>query len=94
MNFNNLMQKAFFNNIVSIFLYEAKMLPDLGFSRFIFIISNGIEVDEAVPMIYIAMANEPVLPTDNSPHTRKMFFDKKVNQYKRISMNKTSQINV
>ena len=75
--------------------------PDL-----FFIISNGVETNDAVAMIYLAMANKPVLPTDNSPHTphtRTKVFDKKINQYKRcvllmanqgFSMNKTSQINV
>ena len=64
--------------------------------------SNGVEVDDAVAMIYIAIVNEPVLPTDKSPHTRTMFLDKKITQYKtsvlltaneRFSMNKTSQTN-
>ena len=43
----------------------------------------ALEVDNAVAMIYVAMANESVSPTDNSPHTRTTFFDKKINQYKR-----------
>ena len=71
--------------------------PDL-----LFIISNCVEVDDFVTMIYVARANEPVSPTDNSPYAQ-TFFDKKINQYKRcvlltanerFSMNKTLQINV
>ena len=58
------------------------MLPDLGFSDLFFIISNGVEID-AVAMIYVAMADEPISPTDNLPHTLTKFFDKKLNQYKR-----------
>ena len=67
------------------------------------IVSNGVEVDDAVAMIYVATANEPVSPTDNSPHTLTTFFAKKINQYKwcvslmankKFSRNKTSQINV
>ena len=67
-----------------------------------FIISNGVEIDDAVASIYVAMANKPVLPTDNLPHTQTTFFDKKINQYERcvlltanerFSMNKTGQIN-
>ena len=37
------------------------------------IISNGVEVD-TVAMLSIAMANEHVSPTDNSPHMRATFF--------------------
>ena len=78
------------------------MLPDFGLSRFLSI-SNGVEVDDAVAMINVAMTNEPVSFTNNSPHTLTTFFDKKINQYKscvlltaneRFSMNKTLQINV
>ena len=77
------------------------MLPDLGLSRFFSLISNDVEVDDAVAMIYVAMANEPISPTDNSPHTRTTFFDKRINQYKRcvmlmankrFSMNKTRKL--
>ena len=80
----------------------AKCSQTLDFPDLLFIISNGVEVD-AVAMIYVAIANKPVSPTDNSPHTRTLFFDKKINQYEmcvllmaneRFSMNKTSQINV
>ena len=80
------------------------MVPDLGLSRFFFLlISNGVEVDDAVAMIYVAMANEPVSITDNLPHLRTTFFDKKINQYKRcvllmanerFSINKTSRIDI
>ena len=79
-------------------MFQTWDFPDL-----FHIISNGIEVDDAVAMIYVAMANEPVSPTNNLPHTRTMFFDKKINQYKRcvlltanerFSMNKLLQINV
>ena len=83
------------------------MLPDLGLSRFIknyfLYISNGVQVDDAVAMINVAMANKPVSPTKNLPHTQTTFFDRKMNQHKRcvlltanerFSMNRTSQINV
>ena len=59
-----------------------------------------LKADDAVAMIYVAMANEPVSPTDNSSHLRTTFLEKKINQYKmyvlltaneRFSMIKTSQ---
>ena len=72
------------------------------FPDFIFIISNGVE-DDAVLMIYVAMANKPVSPTDNLPHRRTTFLTRKyintkgvyyLQQTKSFSTNNTSQINV
>ena len=48
----------------------------------------ALEVVDAVAITYIAMANEPVSPTDNSPHTQTTFFDMKINQKVCISNGK------
>ena len=81
---------------------EPKCSKTWDFPELFFIISNGVEVDDVVAMIYVAMVNKLVSPSDNSPHTR-TFCDTKINQYKmcvlptankRFSMNKTLQINV
>ena len=42
---------------------EPKCSKTCDFPDLFFIISNGIEVDDAVAMIYVAIENEPVSPT-------------------------------
>ena len=63
---------------------EPKWSQTWDFQELFCIISNGVEVDDAVDMIYVAMANKLVSPTDNSPHTRATFFDMKIKSIQNV----------